>query len=132
MALHPNQFQINEAWIAFKLNDAPVSAGSDGDINVIALMDAASCYIFGTEFIRSGAVELSQLESKRLFGSGWSHKEQYPKKLFISAEQPAEILGKEAEAHGVFVTNVPDIQLSVFIDEARQGFQEHVSKGRRQ
>ena len=22
--LHPNQFQVNEAWIIFKLNDAPI------------------------------------------------------------------------------------------------------------
>jgi len=130
LALHPNQFQVNEAWIAFKLNDAPVSAGSDGDINVIALMDAASCFILGTEFVRLGAVELSQLESKRLLRIGWSHKEQYPKKLLISATQRAESLGIVAEACGISVTDVPDKQLSVFIDEARQGFQEHISKGR--
>ncbi len=43
--LHPNQFQVNEAWIAFQLNDAPIHTRSDGDFNCIALMDAASCFM---------------------------------------------------------------------------------------
>jgi hypothetical protein len=25
--LHPSQFQVNEAWIAFQLNDAPTETG---------------------------------------------------------------------------------------------------------
>ncbi len=59
---NPSQFQINEAWIAFKLNDAPVSTSADGDFNVLALMDAASCFILGTEFVRANSKEPSQLE----------------------------------------------------------------------
>ncbi len=27
--LHPNQFQVNEAWIAFKLNDIPIPTDRD-------------------------------------------------------------------------------------------------------
>jgi hypothetical protein len=27
--LHPNQFQINEAWIVFKLNDEPIHTELD-------------------------------------------------------------------------------------------------------
>ncbi|MDK1023876.1 MAG: hypothetical protein QGD92_06550, partial [Gammaproteobacteria bacterium] len=61
----PSQFQVNEAWIVFKLNDAPVVTEVDGDFNVLALMDAASCIILGTEFVRADSSEPSQLESKR-------------------------------------------------------------------
>jgi hypothetical protein len=43
--LHPSQFKINEAWIAFRLNGAPIRTERDGDFNCIALMDAASCFI---------------------------------------------------------------------------------------
>ncbi len=50
----PNQFQPNETWIAFKLNDAPVFTGADGDFNVLALMDAASCFILSTELFPAG------------------------------------------------------------------------------
>jgi hypothetical protein len=51
IVLHPNQFEINEAWIAFHLNHSPIETEEDGDSNGIALMDAASCNMFGTELV---------------------------------------------------------------------------------
>jgi hypothetical protein len=128
--LHPSQFQVNEAWIVFRLNDAPVSTEADGDFNVFALMDAASCYILGTEFIRAGTSEPSQLESARLLKGGHAHKDQLPKKLLIPITQAAGILAREAERLDIAVVRLPEKELSVFIDEAREGFQEHVSGGR--
>ena len=68
--LEPSQFQVNEAWIVFRLNESPVSTEADGDFNVLALMDAASCYMLGTEFIRTESSEPSQLESSRLLRGG--------------------------------------------------------------
>jgi hypothetical protein len=127
---NPSQFQINEAWIAFKLNDAPVVTEVDGDFNVFALMDAASCMILGTEFVRAGSSEPSQLESKRLLKGGHSHKQQFPKKLFIPTNQAADLLSVEAERNNIFVDRVPEDQLLIFIGEAREGFQQHVSGGR--
>jgi hypothetical protein len=55
--LHPKQFEVNEAWIAFRVNGAPVRTERDGDFNCIALMDAASCFILGSEFIPLTAAE---------------------------------------------------------------------------
>ncbi len=126
----PSQFQVNEAWIAFKLNNAPVVTEVDGDFNVLALMDAASCMILGTEFIRAGSLEPSPLESKRLLKGGHSHKQQFPKKLFIPTNQAADLLSVEAERYKIFVDRVPEEQLLIFIGEARDGFQQHVSGGR--
>ena len=128
--LEPSQFQVNEAWIAFRLNESPVSTEADGDFNVLALMDAASCYMLGTEFIRIESSEPSQLESIRLLKGGQSHKQKYPKSLFIPTNQEAGILSTEAERHGINVVRIPEEQLLVFIGEARQGFQEHVSGGK--
>lgn len=126
----PSQFRVNEAWIAFKLNDAPVVTEADGDFNVFALMDAASCMILGTEFVRADSSEPSQLESKRLLKSGHSHKQQFPKKLFIPDNQAADLLSVEAERNKIIVVRVPEEQLLIFIGEAREGFQQHVSGGR--
>jgi hypothetical protein len=126
----PSQFQVNETWIAFKLNDAPVSTDADGDFNVLALMDAASCFILGTEFVRADLSEPSQMESKRLLKGGQTHKQQYPKTLIIPTNQAADILCTEAKLLGISVVRVPEDQLLVFISEARQGFQEHVSGGK--
>ncbi len=128
--LAPDQFQVNEAWIAFKLNDAPISTQEDGDFNVFALMDAASCFILGTEFVHADSTEPSQLESRRLLESGQAHKDELPKKLLLPNEQAADTLVREAERLGITVIRMPDKELSVFLDEARDGFQEHVSQGR--
>ena len=127
---HPSQFQINEAWIAFKLNDAPVVTEVDGDFNVLALMDAASCMILGSEFVHASSSEPSQLESKRLLKGGHAHKQQFPKKLFIPTNLAADLLSVEAERNKIFVDRVPEEQLLIFIGEAREGFQQHVSAGR--
>jgi len=125
----PNQFQINEAWIAFKLNDAPVSTNADGDFNVLALMDAASRFILGTEFVSANSTEPSQLEYRRLLKAGYSHQQQYPKMIFIPTSQPANILSAEADLQGIDVVRIPEDELLVFTGEARQSFQEHVSGG---
>jgi len=128
----PSQFQVNEAWIAFKLNDVPIVTGADGDVNVIALMDAASCYLLGTELVRADSAEPSQLDSKRLLKGGQSHKGDFPKTLFIPSNQVADILSIEAERHGISVVRAPEEELLVFIGEAREGFLEQAGGNRMQ
>jgi hypothetical protein len=127
--LHPNQFQVNEAWIAFKLNDAPIQTEADGDFNFIALMDAASCFILSSAPVPTSATEPSTTEARRLLKEGRAHKQQLPKTLFISGEQPANFLAVEAQRQGITVVRVPDDQLLLFIGEAREGFREHFSGG---
>lgn len=130
MVLAPDQFQVNEAWIAFKLNEAPVVTAQDGDFHVLALMDAASCFILGAEFVPAESMELGAVESKRLLETGKAHKDALPKTLILPHGQAAETLGREAERLGVTITRVADEELSVFVDEAREGFQAHVGGGR--
>lgn len=127
---HPNQYQVNETWVAFQLDGARVITDSDDDFNVFALMDAASCFILGTGFVPTNLKEFSQMEAKRLLESGYSHKKQYPKQLIIPDDQVANVLSAEAEHCGISVVRVPEDQLQLLIGEAREGFQEHVSKGR--
>ncbi|WP_295587396.1 hypothetical protein [uncultured Lamprocystis sp.] len=130
--LHPNQCQVNETWIIFKLNDAPVVTDRDGDFNVFALMDAASCFILDTGFVPSESKELSETEAKRILNNGYGHKRQYPKELIIPGHQIANNLSIEAERCGIRVSRVPEDQLRLLIDEAREGFQEYISNGRYQ
>ena len=127
---HPNQFHVNETWIFFKLNDAPVVTDRDGDFNIFGLMDAASCFILDVGFVPADSKELSQIAAKRMLKQGHSHKRQYPKELMISETQTANHLIIEAERCGIRVSRVPDDQLQLLIGEAREGFQEHISKGR--
>jgi hypothetical protein len=127
--LHPSKFKVNEAWIVFRLNEAPISTETDGDFNVIALMDAASCFILGTEFVSVTSAEPSEMEVKRLIKSGKSHKHQLPKTLYIPDNQAAGVLCAEAERNGIAVVRVPEDQILVFISEAREGLKEHIGGG---
>ena len=60
--LHPMQFQVCEAWIAFKLNESLIHTEADGDFNLFALMDAASGYLMSTTTVPARWGEPSQLE----------------------------------------------------------------------
>lgn len=123
--LNPNQFEVNEAWIAFRLNDAPIQTELDGAFNCLALMDAASCFILGSEFVSAGAPEPSEMIARRLLKKGQSHKQQLPGTLFIASEQrAADALAEEAIRQKIGVTRVPENELLVFIGEARDGFRE--------
>jgi hypothetical protein len=125
--LHPNQFQVNEAWVAFKLNDQPLHTEQDGDLDVFALMDAASCFIFSSGPVSAKRGEPSKLESRRLLKQGKAYKERWTKTLFVPSEQPASPIVDEAERQGIGVVRIPEDQLLPFIGEAREGFREHFS-----
>ena len=127
--LHPSHFQVNEAWIAFQLNEAPVQAGEDGDFNLIALMDAASCFLLSNALVPASADEPSKLEARSLLRKGRAHKKELPKTLFIPREQAANLLAAEAERQGITVVRVPGDQLLLFTSEAREGFKEFNERG---
>ena len=123
-ALHPSRFQVNEAWIIFRLNDAPICTEAEGDFNLIALMDAASCFILSMNLIPASAIEPTRLESKRLLEEGQARKQQLPKTLFVPNKMPADIFAGEAERKGIAVVRVPEQQLQVFVGEAKECFLE--------
>lgn len=122
--LHPKQFEVNEAWIAFRLNGSPVRTERDGDFNCLALMDAASCFILGSEFIPITAAEPTRAQFRRLLKNAQRHKEQLPKTLFIAHEDAADRMTREATLQNIDVVRVAESELLIFIGEARQGFAE--------
>ena len=122
--LHPNQFQVNETWIVFKLNDEPIHTERDGDFDFFALMDAASCFLLGSSPVPSSTGEMTRLEAKRLLKQGKAHKNKQPKTLLVPEHHSAAQLMMEAESQGITVIQVPEDQLLPFIGEAREGFRE--------
>ena len=122
--LHPNQFQVNEAWIAFQLNRVPILTERDGPLNCLALMDAASCYILGSELVAADKAQPDLRESRRLLDLGRNHKQQRPKTLFIAREQIADVLEREAGRQNIEVVRVPESELTLMIGEARDLFHE--------
>ncbi len=137
--LHPNQFTVNEAWLAFKLNDRPIHTEVDGDFNVIALMDAASCFILANMFVPAGfppegpapegEAEPSKAAVQHLIKEAKAHKRRLPKTLFVPNTRFPSVLTAEAERLGITVVRVPEDQLLVFIGEARESFAAHFGGG---
>lgn len=128
--LHPSQFQVNEAWVVFQLNDAPIRTEEDGAFNCVGLMDAASCFILGAEFVPVGEPEPSELEARRLLEAGWAHGKVFPATLFVPNDRFQTALTSEAKRRAIAVIPVHESQLLVFIGEARQGFKQHIEGGR--
>lgn len=122
--LHPQQFEVNEAWIAFRLNRAPVRTERDGDFNCIALMDAASCFILGSQFIPVTAREPTRAQFRSLLKSAQRHKQQLPGTLFIAREELADLMTREATHQNIEVVRIPGSELLAFIAEACEGFAE--------
>lgn len=128
--LHPNQFEINEAWIAFWLNDEPIETVEDGSFNCVSLMDAASCYLLANAMVPGDSAEPSQAEAKRVLDAGWEHKKGVPKTLFVRKGQFERNLTNSAQAEAINVVPVEENELLVFIRDAREGFKAHVGGGR--
>jgi hypothetical protein len=129
--LHPKQFEVNEAWIAFRLNNAPIRTEGDGDFNCIALMDAASCFILGSELIPVTAAEPTRAQFRRLLKSARRHKQQLPKTLFVPRGDVADLMTREATQQNIDVVRVPESELLIFTGEACQAFAERFEEGPR-
>lgn len=127
--LHPHQFEVNEAWIAFRLNDAPVSTEQDGEFNCVALIDAASCFILSMELIPACAAEPTLMEFRELLKQARAHKQQLPQTLVVPSEDAATVISREAANLGVDVVRVPEGELLHIIGEARRGFAERFEQG---
>jgi hypothetical protein len=121
--LHPKQFEVNETWIAFRLNNAPIRTESDGDFNCMALMDAASCFILSSELIPAVA-EPTRAQFRRLLKGAKRHKQQLPRTLFVPREDVADRVTLEATEQSIEVVRVPECELLIFIGEAREAFAE--------
>ena len=126
--LHPKQFEVNEAWIAFRLNNAPIRTERDGDFNCIALMDAASCFLLGSELIPVTATEPTRAEFRRLLKNAQRHKQQLPTTLFVPRGDAADLLTREATQQNIDVVRVPESELLIFTGEARQAFAERLEE----
>jgi len=123
---HPNQFSLHSAWVAFQLNEQPISTRTEGDFNLMALMDAASGFILGTVSVPASAGAPSQLDAKRLLKGGQSQAKQWPQRLIIPAEMVAGNLHKEAERHNVRIEQVPQADMEALIGQARQSFNAYL------
>jgi hypothetical protein len=77
MKIQHNQFRVNEAWIACRLQTLDTVAGDPVDLYI--LMDAASGYVFG-HLLAIDEVPSAQ-ETQALFKKAYTAKREWPTKL---------------------------------------------------
>ncbi|MEM1143642.1 MAG: hypothetical protein AAGI88_13765 [Pseudomonadota bacterium] len=128
--LHPSQFSLNEVWILFRLNNSPVCTEENGDFHVVCLMDAASCYILGTELFSVESASVPEAVAAKLMEAAVNQSNVVPGQIYISSTLPAEDAQPLLAESAIKVSIIPDNELLPFLSEAREGFLEHVGGGR--
>jgi len=122
MSITSRQFIENEAWLLFQLNDEPVRTISDGDFNVLAIMDVATGLIHGMEFFDIDTEEPTEFESKKLLNSSESNAGTLPKFIFVNSSQRLVRFARAVSSMGIKIIPEEEKNLDPFTEEARVGF----------
>jgi hypothetical protein len=125
----PDQFKINEVWIIFQLNEAPVRTKADGDFNALCLMDAASCYILGNELVSVQEDGVSEAVGARLIEAGRSQAHGLPRKCLVSSALKSDAVAGLASRLGLELSSVSDDELSPIVSGARESFHAYMRGG---
>lgn len=126
MKIQHNQFRVNEAWIACRLNTLDSVAGAPVDIYV--LMDAASGYVFGHLLALDEAP--SAEEAKALFEKAYKAKRAWPTKLIAEKLDPAlAIFRAQADAAGFPLEVVPTPNLEDIVRPLQESYDDFTSRG---
>jgi hypothetical protein len=120
--LYPDQFQVNEVWIALRVNDSfTYVQGEPYDIYV--LVDAASCYVMGHVLSKTVDEAPNESDVETLFKEAWGAKRQWPKKLIVPENDLAEItFSGQAEKNGFLFETVPLSDLGPIVGELKELF----------
>ncbi len=122
--LEPGQFEFNEAWLVFQLNEAPVSTEADGDFNVVCLMEAVSLYILGFEFVPTQEPVSDQV-AIGLLETGMFKGRTLPQQLLVSSGLDFNSFKVHAKRLGIEFVLKSEENLLPFTSEAKEGFKAH-------
>lgn len=120
--LSPDQFRVNEAWIAIRVNDTFLFV-KDEPYDIYVLTDAASAYVLGHVLSRVVDESPSEDDVENLFKQAWTAKRQWPVKIIVPENFSAEkIFRIQAERNGLAFETVPLSDLSPIIGPLKESF----------
>jgi hypothetical protein len=128
LSIDPNEYDRNEAWLLFRLNDAPIQTESDGDFNVMAILDIGTGLILGMEFIGLLEQELSEFVSRKMLASAELEAGGRPRQLLVDSQKNLVQLVETASAMGLVVIPESGDKLDSITLAAREGFAAHFSR----
>ncbi len=120
--LTPDQFRVNDVWIAIRVNEDFLFVKEE-PYDMYVLMDAASAYVFG--HVLSRVVDEAPLEKdvETLFTKAWSAKCQWAKKLIVPEDSIAkDVFMSQAEKNGLAFDTVQVSELSPIVGPLKELF----------
>jgi hypothetical protein len=120
--LTPDQFCVNEVWIALRANEASLFI-KDEPYDIYVLMDAASAYVLG--YVLSRVIDEAPHEKdvEALFKKTWGAKNEWAEKLIVTENSIAEdVFRTQAEKNGLSVKIVPLSDLEPIIGPLKELF----------
>ena len=120
--LTPDQFKVNEAWIAVRINEEFLFV-KDEPYDIYVLVDAASAYVLG--HVLSKVVDESPdvKDVEALFREAWEAKRQWAEKLIVPENSIAEnVFRIQAEKNGLSIEIVPLSDLEPIIGPLKELF----------
>jgi hypothetical protein len=122
LMLYPDQFRVNEAWIALRVKEAFLFV-KDEPYDIYVLMDAASCYVLGHALSRVTDEAPNEKDVENLFQNGWTAKRQWAEKLMLTENSiAADVFRKQAEKNGLSVIMVPLSDLEPIVGSLKELF----------
>ena len=120
--LTPDQFRVNEAWIAIRVNETFLFV-KDEPYDIYVLIDAASAYVLG--HVLSRVVDEAPHESdiEVLFNQAWEAKNQWAEQLVVAENSKAEdVFRTQAEKIGFSVRIVSLSELEPIVGPLKESF----------
>ncbi len=101
--LTPDQFRVNEAWIAVRINEAFLFVKEE-PYDIYVLVDAASCYVLGHVLSQVVNEAPREKEVKELFQTARQAKNQWAETLILTDRSPAnDVFSKQAQLNGLSI-----------------------------
>ena len=129
--LQPRDFQVNKAWLAYRINSAPINVDHK-EIDIYILQDAASMFLFGNVFAAAGTDFPDIIQVEKLLDSAHAKRDQWPTELLLPGKPGNDNSFVIAACkHGIKVRGVPESQLSFYIKDTQEAYEDFLgsSKG---
>jgi hypothetical protein len=115
---------VNEAWILFWLTDSPIHTEKDGDFNIVALIDVASCYILGNDIVTE--TDGLQPHIKSLLKQAHDQVHCLPQQLIVQDNMVSPQLEQEMETLKLTMESATRGQIWPIVGEAVQAFKQYL------
>lgn len=127
--MHPRDFEVNQTWLAFRVNQRPIVAEGQ-ELDIFMLQDAASMFIFGNAFAAHEDEAPALAEVSHLLHQAWARQQTWPAELVLAGKPSrTNAFASVARQLGIRVRSVPEAQMSFYIKDVQSSLEEYFRRG---